>query len=144
MLIKQISIFIENKAGRLAEITAMLAAEGVDIRALSISDTTDFGILRLIVNDPPKAEKLLRDKGMTFSVTNVIAVGLPDRPGGLAEVMQALAGAGVSVEYMYAFLTPQQRRRACIIMRVEDTEKTLQVLRQARVETLSEQEVYSL
>ena len=104
-MIKQLSIFVENKAGRLAEITAVLADAGIDIRALSVADTTNFGILRLIVDKPDEAERILREAGLTVSLTGVIAVGIPDRPGGFAAAMRALADASIDIEYMYAFIS---------------------------------------
>ena len=90
MFIKQISVFVENKSGRLGEITSILAKAGIDIRALSIADTTNFGILRLIVNRPDAAEEALRAAGLTVSLTNVIAIGIPDQPGGFAAAAAAL------------------------------------------------------
>lgn len=144
MFIKQLSVFVENKAGRLAEITQLIAQAGIDIRALSIADTTNFGILRLIVDKPYEAEKLLKQVGLTASLTNVIAVSVPDRPGGFAEAMQAFAESNISVEYMYAFLTPQDSQRACVIMRVEDNETALKLLEGNHVQLLNENEVYSM
>ena len=105
MIIKQISIFVENKAGRLAEITEAIAAAGIDIRALSIADTTDFGILRLIVDKPEAAALALKEAGLTVSITNVIAVGIDDTPGAFSVPMRVLADAGIDVEYMYAFIS---------------------------------------
>lgn len=84
MFIKQLSLFVENKSGRLAEITSIIAGAGIDIRALSIADTTNFGILRIIVDKPDEAERILREAGLTVSLTNVIAIGIPDVPGGFA------------------------------------------------------------
>ena len=104
MIIKQISIFVENKAGRLAEITETIAKAGIDIRALSIADTTDFGILRLIVDKPEEAALTLKEAGLTVSITNVIAVGIDDTPGAFSVPMRILADAGIDVEYMYAFV----------------------------------------
>ena len=106
MEIKQISIFVENKPGRLAKITSLLAENSVDIRALSIADTTDYGILRLIVSDPEKAEKVLKEAKMTVSITHVLGIGIPDVPGGFSVAIKTLADAGISVEYAYAFITP--------------------------------------
>ena len=105
MIIKQLSIFVENKQGRLAYITDILSKAGANIRALSIADTTDFGILRLIVNKPEEAAIALKEKGVTVSVTNVIAVGINDTPGAFSVPMQILADADIDVEYMYAFIT---------------------------------------
>lgn len=110
MFIKQLSVFVENKSGRLAEITAVLAGAGIDIRALSIADTTNFGILRIIVDKPFEAETALKEAGLTVSLTSVLAIGIPDEPGGFAAAMKALAAAGVGVEYMYAFISRDEGR----------------------------------
>src|SRR3954453_17717469 len=104
MQVEQISIFIENKSGRLAEVTRVLGEAGVNIRALSLADTSDFGILRLIVNDREKAKEILKEKGFTVSKTEVVAVEVPDQPGGLSLILQALDAAVINVEYMYAFV----------------------------------------
>ena len=104
MTVKQISVFIENKKGRLYKLTKALGDEGVDLIALSIADTTNFGILRCIVNDPDKALKVLKDAGFTANTTDVLAVEVPDRPGGLAGVLEALTKADISVEYLYSFV----------------------------------------
>ncbi|MDI6829264.1 MAG: ACT domain-containing protein, partial [Armatimonadota bacterium] len=98
MKVKQLSIFLENQSGRLAEVTGALGAEGINIRALSLADTSGFGILRLIVSDIAKARKVLQEKGFTVKETDVIAVEVPDRPGGLAEVLSALAAEGINIE----------------------------------------------
>ena len=143
MFIKQLSIFVENKSGRLAEITAIIAEAGIDIRALSIADTTNFGILRLIVDKPDAAEKALKAAGLTVSLTNVIAIGIPDVPGGFAGAMKALADAGIDVEYMYAFIS-RDHGRACVILRVGDNEAALEVLRGSGIELLEESAIYTM
>lgn len=143
MFIKQISLFVENKSGRLAEITSIIAKAGIDIRALSIADTTNFGILRMIVDKPDEAEKSLREAGLTVSLTNVIAVGIPDVPGGFAAAMKALSDENISVEYMYAFISRDQGR-ACVILRVEDNDGAIRALQKGQVEILSEDKIYSL
>lgn len=143
MFIKQLSIFVENKSGRLAEITAIIAQAGIDIRALSIADTTNFGILRLIVDKPDAAEKALKDAGLTVSLTNVIAIGIPDVPGGFAAAMKALADADIDVEYMYAFISRDQGR-ACVILRVGDNEGALGALKGGNIELLEESAIYSM
>ena len=127
MQIKQLSIFVENKEGRMAEITQILAENGVDIRALSLADTTDFGILRIIVNNPDLAVKVLRDKGMTVSLTNVIAIGIADQPGGFAAAVKVLSQADISIEYLYAFVS-RSGGTAYVILRVENNEKAIDVL----------------
>ncbi|MCI7335040.1 MAG: acetolactate synthase [Oscillospiraceae bacterium] len=137
MLIKQISVFVENKEGRLAEITETIAKAGVDIRALSIADTTDFGILRLIVDKPHETEKVLRDSGFTVSVTSVIAVGIDDVPGGFAKPMRVLANAHIDVEYMYAFIS-RDTKKAYVILRVNDNATATKVLEEAGIVLLDE------
>ena len=137
MYIKQLSVFVENKSGRLAEITATIANAGIDIRALSISDTTDFGILRLVVDKPYEAEKTLKEAGLTVALTDVIAVGIPDKTGGVAETLAMVAGSEVGVEYMYSFLS-QNYKRAYLIMRVADNEKALAALKAHGCEILTE------
>ena len=143
MFIKQLSLFVENKPGRLAEITAIIAGAGIDIRALSIADTTNFGILRIIVDKPDEAERILREAGLTVSLTNVIAIGIPDVPGGFAQAMKALSDAEISVEYMYAFIS-RDEGRACVILRVEDNTGAVKALQAGNVEILSAQKIYSL
>lgn len=127
MIIKQISVFVENKRGRLAEITKVLQQENIDIRALSIADTKDFGILRLIVNDADKAIDILKRDGFTVSITKVIGIGIDDKPGGLAKAMAVLNENKISVEYMYAFIS-RTAETAYVILRVEDNELAISVL----------------
>ena len=127
MTIYQISVFIENKPGRLVEIVGTLSDNGIDIRALSVADTTDFGILRLIVNDPEKAIAVLKEAGVTVSKTQVIGVLLEDTPGALTKVLSILNDEGISVEYAYAFIT-HSKNHACVVLRVEDNEKAVKVL----------------
>lgn len=129
MIIRQISIFIENRAGRLAEITDIIAKNNVNIRALSIADTTNFGILRIIVDEPETVEKLLKKNGMTVSITNVISVCVEDRPGGLAEILKLLAEQNITVEYMYAFVSFHTVDKAYVIMRIEEDSKAVEILK---------------
>ena len=125
---EQISIFLENTPGRLVEVTRIFEAGGINIRALSLADTSDFGILRLIVNDNETAKRLLQEKGFTVRLTEVVAVEVEDRPGGLHEILVALAAAGINVEYMYAFVR-QSGRNAVMIFRFDDSQKAESVLR---------------
>lgn len=141
MAIKQISIFVENKPGRLAKITSMLAENLVDIRALSIADTTDYGILRLIVSDPEKAEKVLKEAKLTVSITNVLGIGIPDVPGGFSLAIKALANADISVEYAYAFITPDAGK-AYVIIRVEDNDAATKVLTEADIKVIDQNEIF--
>ncbi len=143
MIIKQISIFVENKKGRLAEITETLAKAGANIRALSIADTTDFGILRLIVDKPDESAAALKEAGITVSVTNVIAVGIDDVPGAFSVPMRILADAEIDVEYMYAFIT-RKSEKAYVILRVADNDAAAKVLLDKGVELLDEEGFHSL
>ncbi len=131
MLAEQISIFIENKEGRLAEVTAILRDADVNIRALSLADTTDFGVLRLIVNDNEKAEQALRKEGFTVGRTKVLAVEVSDEPGGLNKVLDPLWMQNVNVEYMYAFANPQCKN-AIMVFRFDDHDKALGILKNIR------------
>lgn len=127
MKVEQISIFIENKSGRLAEVAGVLGEAGVNIRALSLADTSDFGILRLIVNDRDKAMQTLKAKGFTVSKTEVVAVEVPDQPGGLSSILQVLDSESINVEYMYAFVE-RCGANAVIIFRFDETDKAIAAL----------------
>jgi len=137
MKTSQISIFIENRSGRLAKITTALGAAGVNIRALSLADTSDFGILRLIVNQTEKAIHTLKDHGFTVMVSEVIAVAVPDTPGALGNLLSLMEHAGLNVEYMYAFVTKNQDR-AVIILRFDDIDKAIETLMESDVTVLDE------
>lgn len=141
MAISQISVFVENRPGRLADITAVLAKSGIDIRALSVADTSDYGILRLIVNDPKSAVEALRSEGMTASATQVLGIIIPDEPGGLARAIKVLSDAQISVEYAYAFITPSVGN-AYVIIRVEDNDKASEILKGARIELIEQDDIF--
>ncbi len=143
MIIKQISIFVENKAGRLAEITEIIGKAKIDIRALSIADTTDFGILRLIVDKPEQAALTLKEAGLTVSITNVIAVGIDDTPGAFSVPMRVLADAGIDVEYMYAFIS-RDTKKAYVILRVADNDVAAKALTEHNVTLLDETGFYGM
>ena len=143
MRVKQISVFLENKAGRLRELTETLSAQDLNIRALSLADTTDFGILRMIVNQPEEAFAALKDKGFAAAATEVLAVEVPDRPGGLAGVLGVLSDEGINVEYMYAFVE-KKAGNAAVVLRVEELEKASTLLSGAGVTILEAEEVYNL
>jgi hypothetical protein len=143
MLVKQISVFLENKSGRLAEVTKILGKKDIDISALSIADTTDFGILRLIVNKPEEAERILKENNFTVSCTEVIAVSVVDEPGGLAVALKALEEAGIGVEYMYAFVG-KATSEALVIFRVEEPERAVKVLDENNIRVLPAERVYEL
>lgn len=143
MKVEQISVFLENKSGRLAEVTGTLSKGGVNIRALSLADTADFGILRLIVNDTEKAKAILKENGFTVGKTEVIALEVPDRPGGLSGILAMLDGAGINVEYMYAFVQ-RSGDNAIIIFRFDELDKAIDVLTKAGVRVLRGEEVHAL
>lgn len=142
-LIKQISIFVENKPGRLKAMTNILKDNNIDIRALSIADTKDFGILRLIVNDPDKTCEVLKNAECTVTITEVLAVGLEDKPGGLAVVMDTLFENSISVEYMYAFFSKLDGQ-ASVILRVNDNQKAADVLTSNGIKLLTSEEIYNM
>ncbi|MDK2800535.1 MAG: hypothetical protein PWP27_1200 [Clostridiales bacterium] len=143
MLVKQISVFLENKSGRLAEVTGILGDNNIDISALSIADTTDFGILRLIVNKPEDAERVLKDNGFTVSCTNVIAIAVVDKPGGLSAALKALDKAAIGIEYMYAFVG-KTTNEALVILRVEEPDKAITELNKNDIRVLTAETVYGL
>ncbi|MDR3072870.1 MAG: ACT domain-containing protein [Clostridiales Family XIII bacterium] len=141
MTINQISVFVENKPGKLAEITKILADANIDLHAMSIADTQDFGILRIIVNDTDAALSALRENGCTVNTTKVIAVEMPDRPGGLAKVLRVLAEKNVNVEYLYAFIS-RKKENAYVILRVEDNTIAIDVLQTAGISIVSPEQIY--
>ncbi|NPA15540.1 MAG: ACT domain-containing protein [Deferribacteres bacterium] len=143
MKVEQISVFLENKAGRLAEVAKILGENGINIRALSLADTTDFGILRLIVDDRAKAKEVLKQAGFTVGITEVIAVEVDDQPGGLAKVLTTLADNGLNVEYMYAFVE-KSRDKAVLIFKFENLDKAIDVLTKAGITILPGEKVYNL
>jgi hypothetical protein len=143
MTIDQLSIFVENRPGCLLEITDILAGAGVDLHAMSIADTKDFGILRIVVNDPVRAGEVLRNAGCVFSVTKVLAVSIDDKPGGLSRILNILAGADISIEYLYAFIT-RKKDNAYVIFRVEDNDRAVAALTAHDVKTAGAKDIYEL
>lgn len=143
MLIKQISVFIENQPGKLSEVTQVLGENGIDMSALSLADTTDFGILRLIVDDPERAADVLRAHHFIVKLTDVVAAVMDDRPGGLTAILSLLAEANVSVEYLYAFVGNRDGH-AVVVMRTDDPEATLAALAAHHVNVLAPKDVYRL
>ena len=140
MSIKQISLFVENKKGALAHVLKQFADNGVGLRAMTIADTKDFGILRVIVDDKDAAIKALENAEIVFSVNDVIAAEAADVPGGLASVLNTLMDAGIDIEYTYAFVV-ESGDRACAILRVSDVEAGEKILREAGVPLVSEDEI---
>ena len=143
MKIKQISVFLENRSGRLAGVLGILSGVGANIRALSLADTNDFGILRLIVDKPEESLAALKAANFTVRSTDVLAVEVPDRPGGLQSILQVLSGADVNVEYMYAFVT-RKTEKAVVIFRFEDADDALSALKAAGVSVLDADTVHEL
>ncbi|HIY89761.1 MAG: ACT domain-containing protein [Merdibacter sp.] len=143
MAVRQISVFMENKVGPLAEITTLLAQHQINMRALSVAETQDFGILRIIVEEPEKAEQVLKDNQIIFRESSVLAVLMEDRPGSMAAVVDLLAQAGIPVEYAYAFIT-RQADNACLILKVKEDEAAEALLEKEGVRSLSEQELNTL
>jgi hypothetical protein len=143
MKVEQISVFLENKSGRLADVTELLASKGINLRALSLADTADFGILRLIVNDIEKAKSVLKEGGFTVGRTEVVAVEVEDKPGGMAKILGALKTADINVEYMYAFVQ-KSGEHAIIIFRFDDIDSAIEVLLKAGIRILKGEEVLAL
>ncbi len=140
---EQISVFLENKAGRLAEVTAILAEVDVNIRALAVADTSDFGVLRLIVDDNHKAMRALKNQGFTVSKTEVVAAKVSDRPGGLHFILKVLQANGLNVEYMYAFVQ-QSGDDAVMIFRFEDIARALKILADNNVTVIGGDKLYNM
>jgi len=143
MRVEQISIFLENKAGRLAEVTRILSEAGVNIRALSLADTSDFGILRLIVDNNDKAKTALKEQGLTVGKTDVVAVEVDDRPGGLSLILNILSKEQINVEYMYAFVQ-HSGKDAVIIFRFDNIDAAIKLLMENGVKIIEGKTVYTL
>ena len=143
MLVKQISVFLENKSGRLADVTRTLADNDINICALSIADTTDFGILRLIVNKPEEAEQTLSEHQFTVSCTSVIAIGVEDKPGGLAKALDILRDNSISIEYMYAFVG-KAGNEAFVILRVENPDEAIKTLSNCDIAVIPSEKIYCM
>lgn len=143
MKVNQISVFLENKSGRLADVTRTLADNNINIRALSIADTIDYGLLRLIVNDPQHATKVLTETGFTVAQTEVLAIEVPDRPGGLAGIIDLLAAKDLNIEYMYAFVG-RSGEHAIVVFRIEPIEDAIAALNQGGARILTGDELHAL
>jgi len=143
MKVEQLSVFLENRAGRLTEVTKILSESGLNIRALSLADTSDFGILRLIVSDYEKAKTVLKKNGFTVGRTNVVAVEVEDKPGGLHNILSLLSENGVNVEYMYAFVQ-QSGKNAVLIFRFDRTDEAIKILQNTGVRIIPGEELYKM
>jgi len=140
MKLKQLSLFLENQPGALSRPVQLLAKARLNILTLSIADASQFGILRLILRDWPKAKKLLEQEGFVVKVTDMVAVEVADRPGGLAEILNVLEKAGINVEFMYAF-TEKRQGRAVLIFRFDDPDNAIRVLGKARINVVDSGEL---
>ena len=141
MAIKQLSIFVENRRGKLMEITEALAAKGIDMRALSLADTNEFGLLRMVVSDPDAAFTLLREAGMMVRLSEVVAIGVVDRPGEFSKAARIIADAGVDLEYLYA-LASRVEGEAVIIMRLDQPGAGIEALRRGGFRIIGPEEIY--
>lgn len=143
MTVKQISIFLENKPGRLADFTDTLSKRDVDMRALSLAEAEDFGIVRIIVDDVYNASTVLKDEGYVFSITEVLAVEMPDEPGALSGIIRVLGENEVNIDYMYAF-TARKKDAAYMILRVKDNKKAVSVLKASGIRPVGQEELADL
>ena len=140
MTVEQISVFVENRSGQLGDVTRVLEDAGINIRALSLSDTTDFGVLRLMADDTQKAKSALAAAGFTVGSTPVVAVDVEDTPGGLGRVLRVLSEHGINVEYLYAY-TQRESTRATIIFRFDRTEEAVKVMQKRGIRVLGPDEI---
>lgn len=135
MNVKQLSVFIENKAGRVSEVTDVLGDNGINIRGFSVSDTADYGIVRLIVDHPEKGHRALSDAGFTVKENDVICLDLPDHPGGLAGVLKVVSGAGVNIEYVYSLISTY------VVINVTDIDRAIALLADKPVRLVTQEEI---
>ena len=143
MTVKQVSVFLENKSGRLLDMTRRLGESGVNVRAMCVADTSEFGVVRLITDDPEKARDILRGHGFIVKETNVIAVEVEDRPGGLSEIIKPLVDQEMNIEYLYCFLE-KSGENAVVIIRVDEAEQAIGALKVAGFRGIPEEELYSM
>ena len=140
MGIRQLSVFVENKKGSLHEITDLLAKADIDLRSMCIADTSDYGIVRIIANDPIRAKAVLEEAGHTANIRTITAFAVPDQPGGLARVLNLLEENGVNIEYLYALITTCAEK-AFTVLRTDDTEKAEAILKSNGIELLDEEQI---
>lgn len=144
MKVQQISVFLENRTGRMADAARLLSEANVNIRALSLADTSDFGILRLIVDRVDQAIEVLRGAGYTCALTDVVVIEIPDHPGGLAEVLQTLQDSSINVEYLYAFVEKEAIDKAVVVFRFDNLEAAVDTLKGTGITFLPAERVYKL
>ena len=143
MAIKQLTVFVENKQGTLVSVTEALAKENINLRAMSIAETQEFGILRLIVNDEAAAEKILTEEGHLIKITDVVGVKIGDAPGSLSAALKVLDAHNINIEYLYAFMS-RTEKHAYVVIRVEDNEAAEAVLSEAGFKIITEADVEKL
>ena len=143
-MIKQITVFIENKPGRLMEVTGVLAREKINIHALSIADTADFGIVRIIASNADKAKRRLREKGFMVKTADVVAIAMGQQPGSLHEILQRIAALDISIEYIYAFTSRHKDYEAIVILRLNNQELALEKLKAGNIPVLGQELLESL
>jgi len=141
MSVKQISVFLENKKGALAEVTGFIASHGINLYALSIADSQDFGILRIITDDPDNAREMLKNEGYTVTATSVLAVEIDDTPGSMASILNVLTDADVIVEYTYAFIG-KAANKAYMIFRVDNKDKANEALSKSGISTIDQKDLF--
>ena len=141
MIIKQLSVFLENRSGRLTELTEVLGAADINLSALSIAETSDFGIIRMIVSDPEKGLEILKENNFSVNLTDVICLYTPNQPGALSKALRILSKEGISVEYMYAFAIEED---AFVVIRTEKLDQTINVLENHEMELLKASELYNI
>ena len=144
MTLKQISVFLENKPGTLQQLTDVLAQNNINMRALSLAETSEFGIVRIIVDEISKAAEVLKAEEYIYTVTGVLGVAIPDEPGGLSRVLRVLSGGGVNVEYMYAFLGGRDMPHAYMIFHVQDAAAAVAALDEACISCITQDDLNSL
>ncbi len=143
MKIKQISIFLENRKGRLYDVCSLLGKNDINIRALNVAETESFGILRIVVDKPEAAIKVFKEANITAKITDVIAIEVEDRPGGLADILKILADEDVNIEYMYGFVE-KSSDKALMVLRFDDVDKAAKVLKKHNIKIVTEQGVREL
>lgn len=143
MNVQQVAVFLEHKPGRLAEISHCLAENNINIRALSLADTTDFGILRLVADDTDKAKRVLKENGFTVGITEIIAVSAEDKPGGMDKVLQLVSKASLNVEYMYAF-TQKKGESGILLFKFDEPDRARIILKEGGIRVLSSEEVHTM
>lgn len=144
MTLNQISVFVENKPGKLQMLTDILAKHNINMRALSLAETSEFGIVRIIADSLDAASAVLREEGFVHTITKVLGVSIPDEPGGLNRVLKVLSAVGVNIEYMYAFLGRQDPLHAYMIFHVQDTEAALAALKAADIACITQDSLAGL